>query len=226
MKGIIFVYVLGLFFSTSEGSLVSSLMYNLKGRGTLKYLIDTYTKKSSENFPANINPNYNHPLCNIAYANNFSKIIGDFFCKNTNKEILDLLIHEPVCQDVFDLLLSWGQNHTLNDTFKDQISTALNWSGKGLNDIGNKAECIGNDLYYFFVEIEHNRTVKRQEKNQIYDFTFSNRSLWGLCFFKDCRNFIMNYFDANSNTMLRSYLQEFGITNFTNYNKVKFDQKG
>ena len=46
-----------------------------------------------------------------------------------------------------------------------------------------------------------------------------DRSLWGLCFFDECSELIVNYFDSSVNTKFQDYANTIGIKNFTNYNK-------
>ena len=145
-------------------------------------------------------------------------LIKSFLCNYTNSEIIDkFLIHNEKCYEILNNIISGNISNLWN---------AINWSGKGLNDIGNQNECYGNKLKYFLIELSNNKTYNFVDSNQLYRFLMMKKSLWGLCFFPECESFIFNYFNSAKNTKFLSYLDTIGFTNFTIYSKFMVSANG
>jgi len=143
------------------------------------------------------------------------ELITEFMCNNTNLDIINnYLLGNPKCFSTFQKLIN-GDFGSI-----DFLSEAFNWSGKGINDIGSQNECLGYPLKYFFIELSFNTTFNYSDFDQIYYFLTMDKSLWGLCFFPECEDFVVNYFDSKVNTKFKDYLNTIGINNFTNYNKI------
>jgi len=139
----------------------------------------------------------------------FVEDLLNFFTTNTNFEIIinDIIKNEGCSNDLLN---------SANENFQP-LKEILGSSGKNLQDYGLEDECINFGHNYYFVSIELNDTTTFRDKSYsfLYNFLQFDSYNYGFCFFKNCSNFINNFFNETSNPEFYRFLANTGFRNIT-----------
>ncbi len=134
------------------------------------------------------------------------KIIQSFESKTNISLVEDYIINEGDCRNELYSLTS-KNNNVLTDL--------IQYSGKSLQDYGLEGDCIRENHSYYIIEIifDNQTYIDKFNSTNMNKFLGMDVFQVGLCFAKNCSNYIYNFFNRTKNEKFFNYTSNFGVSN-------------